>query len=372
MSQVIIIDDEEVLRTSMARGVAKMPGVEVRTAASLDEALHHIDQRVPDLVVSDIDMPERSGIELLGELGRRGLSLPVIFVSAYLKAFRAQLPRHANIEAVEKPFPLMELRALISAKLARKDEGEQAPFSVPDYLQLACMGRHSVVIEVGFPDGSEGQIIVHAGDVWSARAGERSGREAFAQVAFGAISRVACRRLESEPGPREMAESAEALLIDAARILDETEASQRPPARVSLAPGEEGDPFGTLSSLPPSGVPKAGPASRRPPRAQSGPLPSGAFAARRLSYPARPAPTPPPPAATASVPSRAVAEVEDEDARFDEHWERGLTALLKKDFTAAWDAFSAAQALRPDDAKVRANLNRLTELGCNPANKDTA
>ena len=152
MPHVLIVEDEALLRKNLARGIAKMEGVTVADAGSVDEALLSIASARPDLVLSDIDMPERSGIELLGELGKRGFNVPVIFVSAYLKAYRAQIPQHANIDIVEKPVALADLRALIADKLAQAEDA--SPFAVPDYLQLAGMGRRSVRIEVAWADGT--------------------------------------------------------------------------------------------------------------------------------------------------------------------------------------------------------------------------
>lgn len=55
---------------------------------------------------------------------------------------------------------------------------------------------------------------------------------------------------------------------------------------------------------------------------------------------------------------------------FERHWDRGVTALLKKDYRGAWDAFSAANALQPGNPTVEANLERLRALGHGESNKD--
>lgn len=112
MARVLIIEDETVLRASVARGIAKL-NVDVFEAGTLNDALRIVDTTPPDVVISDIDMPERSGLELLGELGRRNLNVPVIFVSGYLNAYRSQIPHHASVEVLEKPVPIDELRQVV-------------------------------------------------------------------------------------------------------------------------------------------------------------------------------------------------------------------------------------------------------------------
>jgi hypothetical protein len=64
----------------------------------------------------------------------------------------------------------------------------------------------------------------------------------------------------------------------------------------------------------------------------------------------------------AAAPSAA-----DDGPAFDAASERALTALLNKDYPEAARAFLEAARLRPDDARVRANLERLRALGHSPA-----
>ena len=51
------------------------------------------------------------------------------------------------------------------------------------------------------------------------------------------------------------------------------------------------------------------------------------------------------------------------DARFDAAMEAGLDALLARDFWLAWRAFSDADAIKPGSPVVRANLERIRQLG---------
>ena len=59
MARVLVLDDEAVLRTSMARGISKLSGVEVLEAGSLAEAEEVLDRTPPALVIADIDLPDR-------------------------------------------------------------------------------------------------------------------------------------------------------------------------------------------------------------------------------------------------------------------------------------------------------------------------
>jgi CheY-like chemotaxis protein len=255
MHRVLIIEDEVTLRKSMAKGLQKLDGVEVVEAGTVDEALRIIDGGpVPALILSDIDMPDRSGIELLGELGTRNLRLPVVFISAYLKAYRAQIPRHAAVEVYEKPVSLEELRRIVTEKTGLVEPAEEStPFSVVDFLQLACMGRHSVLIEVIAPGKPHARIQIVNGQVWSAEDPQGKGFDAFRRLAFGTPQGVvSCHTLKEAEGGRELDGNWEEMLMEAARITDEEgagvagEEEAELPDIFEAEPLEEGDGFDEL------------------------------------------------------------------------------------------------------------------------------
>ncbi len=328
MSRVLIIEDESVLRSSVARGIAKL-GVDVQEAGTLNDALKLIDASAPDLVISDIDMPERSGLELLGELGRRDLNIPIIFVSGYLNAYRSQIPHHASVEVLEKPVPIEELRAVVRRRLGDDGASEVSPFGVPDYLQLACMGRHSVLIEVERDGNVVGEIVISSGDIWSAKDELGSGLDALGRLTFSEGALVKCRRLADNPSDRDLEGGWEFLLMEAARVVDESRRSQEVNAvsahtdgvdNTSETPGED-DAHGATGS------------SGEVTKSNDGPGPNEEFA---------------------------------------ELWDQGLEAMLSKDYPLALNVFEKALALQPDDAKLKANIQRLHEMGFESASDEEA
>ena len=87
--RAIIIDDERLARTELRKLLQEFPEVEVvDEAANADEAINKIDTLQPDLVFLDIQMPGKTGFDMLAELER---APHVIFTTAYdeyaLKAF---------------------------------------------------------------------------------------------------------------------------------------------------------------------------------------------------------------------------------------------------------------------------------------------
>ena len=85
MLRVILADDEAVIVKGLKRLIdwKKMDAVIIGEAGNGKEALNLIREKKPDLVVSDISMPELDGLELLKEINRMGLCTRVIFISGY-------------------------------------------------------------------------------------------------------------------------------------------------------------------------------------------------------------------------------------------------------------------------------------------------
>lgn len=72
----------------------------------------------PDLVISDIEMPEKSGLEMAAHLRAHNPGIEVIYMSADLDRYRSQLEeekRKYGVGLLQKPFSRMELMRLLPA-----------------------------------------------------------------------------------------------------------------------------------------------------------------------------------------------------------------------------------------------------------------
>src|SRR5688500_11363531 len=81
--RLLIVDDDPNLLHAVA-ACLRREGYEVDTARSGDEALIHVAQRLPDLIVSDILMPRMDGYALARQLrsNPRTDLIPIIFLTA--------------------------------------------------------------------------------------------------------------------------------------------------------------------------------------------------------------------------------------------------------------------------------------------------
>ena len=117
--QVLVVDDEEDARDLLATALSQY-GAEVRTAASAANAWKEIESRPPDVVLSDIGMPDEDGYTLVRRLRSRSRSrgggIPAVAVTAYASDADRLAAQTAGFQAhVAKPFEPSELARLVAA-----------------------------------------------------------------------------------------------------------------------------------------------------------------------------------------------------------------------------------------------------------------
>ena len=116
--RILVVDDEPAVR-DLTVEILRRSGYEPQGVPTARRALDLLDEEQFDLVVSDVVMPEMTGVEFLYELRERGLELPVVLMTGGSKE-----PERAT-KAVElgacsliyKPFSNAELTAAVEAAL---------------------------------------------------------------------------------------------------------------------------------------------------------------------------------------------------------------------------------------------------------------
>jgi DNA-binding NarL/FixJ family response regulator len=82
--KVLLVDDYERVRRSLASFLTKQRGIQViGEAASGDEAIAATERLQPDLVLMDLEMPDRGGIEAMREIKMRAPHTRVVILSPH-------------------------------------------------------------------------------------------------------------------------------------------------------------------------------------------------------------------------------------------------------------------------------------------------
>ena len=122
MPRLLIVDDEESMRTLVARAIA-MDGHEIVTAADGAEALEILSngQNAFDLLLTDIQMPVMDGIALALTAARDLPDLTILLMTG----FADQRERASGLNAIahdviSKPFSVADIRSAVADALAAR------------------------------------------------------------------------------------------------------------------------------------------------------------------------------------------------------------------------------------------------------------
>ncbi|HEX9349862.1 MAG TPA: response regulator [Gaiellaceae bacterium] len=116
--RIMIVDDDDSVR-SLLRMTLPEDEYEIDEATDGEQALARLDERVPELVLLDWQMPGRHGSLVLDELKSRHPKLPVIVLTAEIAEHHRSLAEALKVDVfLTKPFSPLELLETIERLLA--------------------------------------------------------------------------------------------------------------------------------------------------------------------------------------------------------------------------------------------------------------
>lgn len=120
MARILVVDDDHIIRT-VARRLLEQAGHEVREAVDGEAALRLFAQAPADLVLTDIYMPNRDGLEVMRNVRREWPDTVVLAMSGGCHAGPLDLHEHARLLGARatllKPFPAEVLCEAVRAAL---------------------------------------------------------------------------------------------------------------------------------------------------------------------------------------------------------------------------------------------------------------
>lgn len=122
MIHILIVDDEERLLRILRLGL-KTLGFTVTTAATAEEALDLLLKKEVDILLTDVRLEGMSGVDLVYELERLNIRLPIVVMTAHAEVETAvKSLKHGASDYIQKPFTVEELEKLIRDILAKTPE----------------------------------------------------------------------------------------------------------------------------------------------------------------------------------------------------------------------------------------------------------
>jgi len=117
--KILVADDEEIIQSLLAK-IFENDGYEVTAVYDGNEAFRKIQQESFDLVVTDINMPGRNGIEILKAVKGNNPDTEVLLITGYASLETAiEAVRNGAYDYIEKPFDIKDLRKIVARALEK-------------------------------------------------------------------------------------------------------------------------------------------------------------------------------------------------------------------------------------------------------------
>ena len=119
MSRILVVEDDQAMGVALRDGF-EFEGHEVHMACDGMQALELANRRLADIMILDVMLPRKSGIDVCQQLRREGNQIPVIMLTARGQEIDKIVGlRTGADDYVTKPFSFMELLARVEAVLRR-------------------------------------------------------------------------------------------------------------------------------------------------------------------------------------------------------------------------------------------------------------
>ncbi len=279
--------------------------------AALEKLSH---SEPPGGILAQLDQQAPGFLELLTSIDRLRPRIPLLGTA------NGGLVRDLPVETSSLPLldlelPPTDFAARVASAVSGSSNGGHAPSRQGvDYLLAAILCRRSVNLDLLSTNGLEVSVELVGGDVWNAYGGDLEAVSALEAILFEPVSRVAIRTVQMVPGERQI----------------------RHPSVEALG-------LGTRHLEPRRGEAVGAQESHRQ-------LGTREFDMQALVAELRTA---------NSRRIKPAGEPESSDERFERLLATGIEASLSRDYPRAGRAFEEAMTLRPDDPRVRHNLERI-------------
>jgi DNA-binding NtrC family response regulator len=146
--RVLVVDDDATIRVAL-RDALTSAGFQVNLAEGATEALAQISHAPPDVVVSDVRMPDVSGLELLQLLRARVPDLAVILMTAFDDMPTVvEAMKHGAVEFLVKPLDLDDLQRTLERVLEDRESRRRARTATGTLGDTALVGRDPRMIDI--------------------------------------------------------------------------------------------------------------------------------------------------------------------------------------------------------------------------------
>lgn len=199
-AKLLVVDDEDII-LNIATDVLESEGYEVKTETNPLNAIKTVSREKFDFVLTDINMPEMNGLEMIKKILEIDSEIGAIFMTGYANLETAkEAIKTGAYDYIMKPFELSELRAAVTKAVekrrnivARSDAGRldrlsdlvEVLYTVGDKTSLLKLSLGLALINSGLSTGAiscwekkSGELVL----IWTDNVRQSDFRELSAQV----------------------------------------------------------------------------------------------------------------------------------------------------------------------------------------------
>jgi len=180
MDIILIAEDDRILSARLRTYLEKFEDrFDVICVADGKEAVSALERRRVSLLITDIQMPEMDGLELLAYVNQHHPVIPCFVMTAYgTPELKKKLPRDL-VRFFPKPIDVDRLSKAILGTLDRKiPRGAVRGISTVHFLQMIVMEKKTCLFEIRRGDNPPGLLYFDRGVLYEASYGKLSGEEA--------------------------------------------------------------------------------------------------------------------------------------------------------------------------------------------------
>jgi two-component system nitrogen regulation response regulator GlnG len=169
MAHLLLIDDDPAVIPEQVRQTFPRPTNRVEVAATGGEGLAHVRADPPDVILLDLGLPDRSGLEVFEEIRAMDARIPVIFVTMAKTADAAiEAMKHGAFDYLFKPLDLAQLRRVTgeAVEVARRMRAPAVMRETPPDSDLegaffgSCPAMRDVYKSIGRVAGQDVTVLI--------------------------------------------------------------------------------------------------------------------------------------------------------------------------------------------------------------------
>jgi YesN/AraC family two-component response regulator len=179
VKNVLIVDDDAVTRGLLSR-VLKPHSADfkISTANNGKEAIDIIIADKIDLVITDIQMPEMDGLQLLSYISSNHPEIPVFVMTAFeTPEIKSKINAIGSSQYFEKPLNMDTLTDCILEEINAGAEGKISGISLASFMQLVEMEKKTCTLTITFRN-KQGHMYFKKGELISAVTGDLKNEKA--------------------------------------------------------------------------------------------------------------------------------------------------------------------------------------------------